>query len=93
MNRFASFRSKVASTYHEYWFSDRYPDFVTEGVSDQKKIMEAICTVKKASFDGVDCVGGDDAATGTVRQPLPKFFMTASEEYLEGNGLANYYDA
>lgn len=28
--------------------------------------MEAICFVKEASFDGVDCVGGDAAATGTV---------------------------
>ena len=36
------------------------------GSSDQLTIMEAICTVKEASFDGVDCVGGDDAATGTV---------------------------
>ena len=67
MKHFASFRSKVASTYHDNWSSDRYPDFVTEGTGDQKAIMEAICKVKKASFDGVDCVGGDDAATGTVR--------------------------
>lgn len=29
--------------------------------------MGAICGIKQASFDGVDCVGEDDAATGTVR--------------------------
>ena len=28
--------------------------------------MEAICAAKKASFDGVDCVGEDATATGTV---------------------------
>ena len=28
--------------------------------------MGAICSVKKASFDGVDCVGEDPTATGTV---------------------------
>lgn len=62
---------QVGSTFIERWTSqtDRYPDFVAEGTGDQKTIMEAICTVKKASFDGVDCVGGDDSATGTVRPP------------------------
>lgn len=29
--------------------------------------MEAICAVKKTTFDGVDCEGGDSIATGTVR--------------------------
>ena len=29
--------------------------------------MGAICAVKKASYDGVDCVGEDDTATGTVK--------------------------
>lgn len=46
---------------------DRYPDVVAGGTSDQKAIMEAICTIQKANFDGVDCVGGDEDATGTVR--------------------------
>lgn len=62
---------QVGSTFIERWtqLTDRYPDFVAEGTGDQKTIMEAICAVKKASFDGVDCVGGDDTATGTVRGP------------------------
>lgn len=58
---------QVGSTYIDSWDGDMYPDFVAEGTGDQKAIMAAICAVKKASFDGVDCVGGDDAATGTVR--------------------------
>lgn len=64
----------MASTFIESWNtyidSYRYPDIVADGSGDQKEIMEAICTVKKASFDGVDCVGGDATATGTVRQPM-----------------------
>lgn len=40
---------------------------MAEGTGDQKAIMGAICAVKKAYFDGVGCVSGDDAATGTVR--------------------------
>lgn len=40
---------------------------MAEGSGDQKAIIGAICAVEKAAFDGVDCVGGDDAATGTVR--------------------------
>ena len=60
---------QVSSTKIERWNTVQYPDFVALGSSDQLIIMEAICTVKRASFDGVDCVGGDDAATGTVRHP------------------------
>lgn len=60
--------TQVGSTLLEEWGSQRYPDFVAEGSGDQKAIMGAICAVKKASFDGVDCVGGDDAATGTVSE-------------------------
>ncbi|CAM9160508.1 unnamed protein product [Ectocarpus sp. 4 AP-2014] len=67
----------VGSTFIERWtrLTDRYPDFVAEGTGDQKTIMEAICTVKKASFDGVDCVGGDDAATGTVVLPQGSWYV------------------
>ncbi|CAM9236986.1 unnamed protein product, partial [Sphacelaria rigidula] len=65
----------VGSTFIENWYSDRYPDFVTEGKSDQKAIMSAICAVKKASFDGVDCVGEDPDATGEVRLPLGDFLV------------------
>ena len=50
----------------EEWYGRLYPDFVGEGRSDQEAIMGAICSVKKASFDGVDCVGEDPTATGTV---------------------------
>ena len=57
----------MASTNLREWGTPIYPDFVATGSGDQKAIMGAICAVKKASFDGVDCVGGDDAATGTVR--------------------------
>lgn len=32
--------------------------------------MGAICAVKKASFNGVFCEGGDETATGTVRTLL-----------------------
>lgn len=53
----------------EYWEGDAYPDFVAEGTGDQAAINAAICAVKKAPYDGVGCVvGGDDTATGTVRQ-------------------------
>lgn len=63
------FVCQLGSTAIEDWqSSDRYPDFVTEGTGDQKVIMEAICTIKKATFDGVDCVGGDAEATGSVRE-------------------------
>eukprot|EP00903_Cladosiphon_okamuranus_P018634 g17151.t1 len=57
------------------WNTNQYPDFVALGSSDQLTIMEAICTVKQASFDGVDCVGGDDAATGTVVLDLGNWFV------------------
>ena len=50
----------------EEWYGRFYPDFVGEGRSDQEAIMGAICAAKKAPFDGVDCVGEDSAATGTV---------------------------
>lgn len=58
----------MGSTYIESWNTskNKYPDFVAEGSGDQRAIMGAICGVKQASFDGVDCVGEDDAATGTV---------------------------
>lgn len=46
----------------------RYPDFITEGSGDQRAIMEAICAVKKAAFDGLDCEGEVPTATGTVRK-------------------------
>ena len=59
----------------EEWSGTLYPDFVGEGRSDQEAIMGAICAVKKASFDGVDCVGEDDTATGTVKL-LPCFAST-----------------
>lgn len=59
---------QIGSTAIENWeYRERYPDYVAEGTGDQKIIMEAICTIKKATFDGVDCVGGDPDATGTVR--------------------------
>ena len=58
--------SQVGSTRIEYWPRGPYPDFVAEGTSDQHVLNAAICAVKKATYDGVDCVGGDDAATGTV---------------------------
>ena len=57
---------KVASTFIEAWEDALYPDFVAERSGDQATIMEAICAAKKASFDGVDCVREDAAATGTV---------------------------
>ena len=59
---------QVGSPRIEGWYGQLYPDFVGEGRSDQETIMGAICAVKKASFDGVDCVGGDAEATGTVKQ-------------------------
>lgn len=70
---------QVGSTFIEHWETDRYPDFVALGSSDQKTIMEAICTVKKASFGGVDCVGGDDTATGTVRHFSCRLSLPANE--------------
>ena len=66
--------SKVGSTRIEYWGGDPYPDFVAEGTGDQHAINAAICAVKKATYDGVDCVGGDDAATGTVNS-IPCGFL------------------
>lgn len=58
---------QVGSTATDNWaLIDQYPDFIAEGSSDQKTIMEAICTVKKATFDGVNCVGGDPDASGEV---------------------------
>lgn len=56
----------MASTRIEYWEGDPYPDFVGEGTSDQHAINAAICAAKKGSYDGSDCVGMDNAATGTV---------------------------
>ncbi|CAM9688931.1 unnamed protein product, partial [Scytosiphon promiscuus] len=67
----------VGSAAIEGWsrLTDRYPDFVAAGTGDQKAIMGAICQLKKASFDGVDCVGGDDAATGTIILPQGNFYV------------------
>lgn len=75
---------QVGSTWLEDWNSQRYPDFVAEGTGDQKAIMGAICAVKKASFDGVDCVGGDDAATGTVRLDYICFRLCGLENIVCG---------
>ncbi|CAM9670498.1 unnamed protein product [Ascophyllum nodosum] len=68
----------VGSVRIEEWSGTLYPDFVGEGRSDQEAIMGAICAVKKASFDGVDCVGEDDTATGTVS-------LTMGDYYVDGN--------
>ncbi|CAN0221506.1 unnamed protein product [Pylaiella littoralis] len=57
----------VGSTFIERWETDRYPDFVAVGSSDQETIMEAICFVKGDTLEGVDCVGGDESATGTTQ--------------------------
>lgn len=67
----------MGSTYIDGWTTTKYPDFVAEGSGDQKAIMGAICAVKKASFDGVDCVGEDATATGTVRLPLADINIAA----------------
>ena len=59
----------MGSSRIQWWDGDkRYPDSVAEGTGDQRAINAAICAAKKASFDGGDCVGGDDTATGTVRR-------------------------
>ena len=58
----------MGSAHIEEWYVAFYPDFVGKGTSDQEAIMGAICAVKKASFDGVDCVGEDPTATGTVKK-------------------------
>ncbi|CAM9345645.1 unnamed protein product [Scytosiphon promiscuus] len=68
----------VGSTYIDSWEGDMYPDFVAEGTGDQQAIMAAICAVKKASFDGVDCIGGDDAATGTVSLPMGEWHVNGN---------------
>eukprot|EP00903_Cladosiphon_okamuranus_P018639 g17154.t1 len=65
----------VGSTLIESWGSQRYADFVSEGTGDQKAINAAICAVKKADYDGVDCVGGDDAATGEVQMNFGEWFV------------------
>ncbi len=51
----------------QYWPGDGYPDFVAQGTGDQHTINAAICAVKKGTYDGSDCVGMDETATGTVR--------------------------
>ncbi|CAM9195943.1 unnamed protein product, partial [Hapterophycus canaliculatus] len=68
----------VGSTLIDYWRGDAYPDFVATGTGDQYAINGAICAVKKASYDGVDCVGGDDTATGTV-------ILSFGAWYVDGN--------
>ncbi|CAM9126140.1 unnamed protein product [Scytosiphon promiscuus] len=65
----------VGSTLIEYWSGNAYPDFVGTGTGDQAAINGAICAVKKASYDGVDCVGGDDAATGTVTLSFGAYYV------------------
>ena len=53
--------------------------------------MGAICAVKKASFDGVDCVGEDAAATGTVKccmpfaRPIPFAYYPSNETVTRDN--------
>lgn len=81
----------VGSTFIETWYSDRYPDFVAEGASDQKTIMAAICAAKKASFDGEDCVGEDAAATGTVHLPLGDFLVDGNIFMKSGVALYGRY--
>ncbi len=49
------------------WPGDGPPDFVAPGTGDQHTINAAICTVKKGTYDGSDCIGMDETATGTVR--------------------------
>ncbi|CAM9670164.1 unnamed protein product [Ascophyllum nodosum] len=68
----------VGTTRMRYWYGSLYPDFVGEGTGDQEAIMGAICAVKKASFDGVDCVDEDAEATGTVT-------LTMGDYYVDGN--------
>lgn len=58
---------QIGSTASVHWHRYQYPDFVMGGSSDQKVIMEAICKVKKATFDGMNCIDGDPDATGKVR--------------------------
>ncbi|CAN0133967.1 unnamed protein product [Scytosiphon promiscuus] len=74
----------VGSTTTAYWSdfgrTNAYPAFVTTGTGDQTAINAAICAVKKASYDGQDCVGGDDTATGTVKLSLGPW-------YIDGNIL------
>lgn len=57
---------KIGSAAVNDWSGHRYPEFIAEGSGDQKAIMGAICKIKDATFDGVNCVGGDPDATGEV---------------------------
>eukprot|EP00752_Nemacystus_decipiens_P014961 g13320.t1 len=68
----------VGSTMIEYWEGDAYPDFVAEGTGDQHAINAAICAVKKAGYNGAECVGGDGTATGTVVLSFGAWFVDGS---------------
>ncbi|CAM9225071.1 unnamed protein product [Ectocarpus fasciculatus] len=69
----------VGSTFIEYWSGDGgYPDFVGEGTGDQNAINGAICAVKKGTLDGVDCVGMDDSATGTVDLSFGGYYVNGN---------------
>ncbi|CAM9649069.1 unnamed protein product [Ascophyllum nodosum] len=81
----------VASTFIETWENALYPDFVAERSGDQAAIMEAICAAKKASFDGVDCVGEDATATGTVTLPLGAFLVDGNIYMKSGVSLEGRY--
>ncbi|CAN0405209.1 unnamed protein product, partial [Ascophyllum nodosum] len=81
----------VASTFIETWENALYPDFVAERSGDQAAIMQAICAAKKASFDGVDCVGEDAAATGTVTLPLGDFLVNGNIYMKSGVSLEGRY--
>eukprot|EP00752_Nemacystus_decipiens_P013409 g11873.t1 len=82
----------VGSTRVEDWDYQRYPDFVALGTGDQRSIMEAICTVKKTSFDGVDCAGeGDETATGTVSMPAGDWFVDGNIFMKSGVHLEGWF--
>ncbi|CAM9622988.1 unnamed protein product [Ectocarpus sp. 6 AP-2014] len=68
----------VGSTFIPEWYGHGDPDFVGQGTGDQNAINAAICAVKKGTYDGVDCVGMDDSATGTV-------VLAFGEYHVDGN--------
>ncbi|CAM9933566.1 unnamed protein product [Pylaiella littoralis] len=81
----------VGTTRIQYWGGFAYPDFVGEGTGDQKAIMGAICAVKKASFDGVDCVGGVDTATGLVDLAFGAYYVDGNIFMKSGVHLEGFY--
>eukprot|EP00903_Cladosiphon_okamuranus_P020463 g18782.t1 len=81
----------VGSTMIEYWEGDAYPNFVAEGTGDQHAINAAICAVKKADYDGADCVGGDNTATGTVVLSFGAWFVDGSIVMKSGVLLKGWY--